>query len=183
MTKNNKSNKLEKTEAVVDDSTDSEIDSGKEYKMVKQDENTSKQKPTNTIEAGKIRKEKTEAQIKAFEKARLKRAENILIRQENRKKEQEEFNQMKEMKEKIKELKAKKKQQIELKKYETESASESEPEIVVKRKTTKKKQPKVIYIDDDEKDEKNIIIVNKMEKSQPQPQHINVKPKPKAIFL
>jgi hypothetical protein len=60
MTKNNKSNKLEKTEA-IDDSTDSEIDSGKEYKMVKQDENTSKQKPTNTIEAGKIRKEKTEA--------------------------------------------------------------------------------------------------------------------------
>lgn len=199
MSKNNKLSKLvdkatyhhndglEKTEDV---SSESEVDSGKEYKIVQPEDNTSKPpkgirfKSTNIINAGKLRKEKTEAQIQAFEKARLKRAENIMKRQEERQKEQEEFHLMKEMKKQIKELKTQKKQAIELKKYETDSDSEPEPEIVVKRKTTKKKQPKVIYIDDDdEKDEKNIIIVNKMEKSQPPPQQINVKAKPKALFL
>ena len=193
MSKNNKSNKLvdkatyhhnDGLEKIVDVSSDSEVDSNKDYKIDKPDANTSKTKSTHLDESKTIRKEKTEAQIKAFEKARLKRAENILKRQEERKKEQEEFYQIKEMKKQIKELKTKKKQEIELKKYDTESDSEDEPQIVVKRKTTKKKQPKVIYIDDDdEKDDKNIIIVNKMEKSQPPPQQINVKAKPKAIFL
>ena len=138
MPKNNKLNKLvdkatyhhndglEKTEDI---SSDSEVDSNKEYKMDKPEDTTSKPKSTNTIEAGK--RLKTEAQIKAFEKARLKRAENIMKRQEDRKKDQEEFHLMKEMKKQIKELKTQKKQAIELKKYETDSESEPEPEIIV----------------------------------------------------
>lgn len=172
MPKNNKLSKLEKTEDI---SSDSEVDSNKEYKMDKPED--------TTIQVGK--RLKTEAQIKAFEKARLKRAENILKRQEERKKDQEEFHLMKEMKKQIKELKTQKKQAIELKKYETDSESEPEPEIIVKRKTTKKK-PKVIYIDDDdEKDEKNIIIVNKTvnPNTQPHQQTMNVRQKPRAIFL
>ena len=128
MSKNNKSNKLEK---IVDVSSDSEVDSNKDYKIDKPDANTSKTKSSDTIDIKTVRKEKTEAQIKAFEKARLKREENILKRQEERKKEQEEFNQMKEMKKQIKELKTKKKQEIELKKYDTESESEDEPQIVI----------------------------------------------------
>ena len=54
------------------------------------------------------KKPKSDAQIKAFEKARLKRAENILRRQEEKQKEKEDFDKLKEMKKQIKEKRKRK---------------------------------------------------------------------------
>jgi hypothetical protein len=87
---------------------------------------------------------KSDAQVKAFEKARLKRAENILKRKEEKEKEKEDFDKLKEMKKKIKELKLKKAREKELKEIDNDDDDEpisSEDEIVVK-KVIKKKSPK-----------------------------------------
>ena len=140
----------------------------------------------------KQKRPKTDAQVKAFEKARLVRAENILKRQEERQKEKEDFNKLKEMKKQIKELKLKKTREKELKEIDDDNdddPSDSDDEIIVK-KVVKKKNPKkkkVIYIDeeDDDDNDRNVIIVNKI----PAPtinQHPPVpatRPRPKAIFL
>lgn len=132
---------------------------------------------------------KSDAQVKAFEKARLKRAENILKRQEEREKEKEDFDKLKEMKKKIKELKLKKTREKELKEIDDDDDPISSDDEVVVKKIVKRKVPKkkkVIYINEDEDDEstndRNVIIVNKI----PAPtinQHPASRPRPKAIFL
>jgi len=144
-----------------------------------------------TIKLEKPKKPKTDAQVKAFEKARLKRAENIIKRQEERAKEKEDFDKLKEMKKQIKEIKIKKAQKNELKEIASDSeSSESETEEVIVRKvkTTKSKpkpKKKVIYVDesDEEPDNKNVVIINKIQPPQPVHQHPGIKPKPKALFL
>jgi hypothetical protein len=160
------------TETIVDSDTDDTFD-------------------VKTLE--KQKRSKTDAQVKAFEKARLVRAENILKRQEEKQKEKEDFDKLKEMKKKIKELKLKKTREKELKELDDDNddnhSISSEEEIVVKKVVKKKvpKKKKVIYIDENEDDEsandRNVIIVNKM----PAPtinQHPPApKPRPKAIFL
>ena len=148
------------------------------------------------ISLEKPKKPKTDAQIKAFEKARLKRAENILKRQEEKQKEKEDFDKIKEMKKQIKEIKIKKAQQKELKEItndseaDTEPETDSEEEIVVKKKVrTSKVKPKkkVIYVDEDEEpNDRNVIIVNKIQPpvvQQHPSKNVNIRPKPKAIFL
>ena len=67
------------TETIVDSDTDDTFD-------------------VKTLE--KQKRSKTDAQVKAFEKARLVRAENILKRQEEKQKEKEDFDKLKEMKKK-----------------------------------------------------------------------------------
>ena len=137
------------------------------------------------------KKPKSDAQIKAFEKARLKRAENILKRQEEKQKEKEDFDKLKEMKKQIKELKIKKEREKELKHIydDNDDDDQSSDEEVVIKKVVKKKVPKkkkVIYInenddDDESTNDRNVIIVNKM--PAPINQHPAPKPRPKAIFL
>ena len=108
----------------------------------------------------KTKRPRTEAQIKAFEKALQKRKENSEFRKTQKIKEEEEFAKLKAEKQKKKELKETKKKQLELKKLEVDSSSDEE-EIIMKKRKPKKK---VIYVDDDEDDrDKNIVIINKME--------------------
>jgi hypothetical protein len=71
------------TETIVDSDTDDTFD-------------------VKTLE--KQKRSKTDAQVKAFEKARLVRAENILKRQEEKQKEKEDFDKLKEMKKKLRSL-------------------------------------------------------------------------------
>jgi hypothetical protein len=73
------------------------------------DEESESESDTSTVAPAKkitIEKKpnrpKSEAQIKAFEKARMKRAENILLRQEEKQKELDEFRKLKEMKQQLK---------------------------------------------------------------------------------
>ena len=80
MSKNKNSNN---TETIVDSDTDDTFD-------------------VKTLE--KQKRSKTDAQVKAFEKARLVRAENILKRQEEKQKEKEDFDKLKEMKKKLRSL-------------------------------------------------------------------------------
>ena len=106
---------LNNTETIVESDTDDNCD-------------------VKTLE--KQKRPKTDAQIKAFEKARLKRAENILRRQEERNKEKEDFDKLKEMKKQIKELKVKKEREKELKQIHDDNdddPSDSDDEIVVKK--------------------------------------------------
>ena len=100
----------------------------------------------------------TEARKKAFEKARLTRAENIARRHAVKEKEINEIVKLKEDKVNIKITKQKQKE-YEIAKLQEES-SDDEPIIVRKKKSSKKK---VIYISDEEDDKRNIIIVNKMD--------------------
>ena len=160
---------LNNTETIVESDTDDNCD-------------------VKTLE--KQKRPKTDAQIKAFEKARLKRAENILRRQEEREKEKNDFDKLKEMKKQIKELKVKKEREKELKQIhdDNDDDDQSSDEEVVVKKIVKKKVPKkkkVIYIDENDDDEstndRNVIIVNKM--PAPINQHPAPKPRPKAIFL
>ena len=144
----------------------------------------------------KQKRPKTDAQVKAFEKARLKRAENILRRQEEKEKEKEDFDKLKQMKKQIKELKLKKTREKELKEIDDENdddPSSSDDQVivkkVVKKKNPAKKNKKIIYIDEEDDEsrdnDRNVIIVNKI----PAPtinQHPPVpatRPRPKAIFL
>ena len=88
----------------------------------------------------KQKRPKTDAQIKAFEKARLVRAENILRRQEEREKEKDDFDKLKQMKKQIKELKVKKEREKELKQIHDDNDDDvsSDDEIVVKKVVKKK---------------------------------------------
>ena len=161
---------LNNTETIVESDTDDNCD-------------------VKTLE--KQKRPKTDAQIKAFEKARLKRAENILRRQEEREKEKNDFDKLKEMKKQIKELKVKKEREKELKQIHDndDDASDSDDEIVVKKVVKKKvqKKKKVIYIDENDDDEsttdRNVIIVNKMPAINQHPPVPATRPRPKAIFL
>ena len=80
MSKNKNSNN---TETIVDSDTDDTFD-------------------VKTLE--KQKRSKTDAQVKAFEKSRLVRAENILKRQEEKQKEKEDFDKLKEMKKNLRSL-------------------------------------------------------------------------------
>ena len=162
---------LNNTETIVESDTDDNCD-------------------VKTLE--KQKRPKTDAQIKAFEKARLKRAENILRRQEEREKEKDDFDKLKEMKKQIKELKVKKEREKELKQIhdDNDDDASSDDEIVVKKVVKKKvasKKKKVIYIDENDDDEstndRNVIIVNKMPAVNQHPPVPATRPRPKAIFL
>ena len=167
---------LNNTETIVESDTDDNCD-------------------VKTLE--KQKRPKTDAQIKAFEKARLVRAENILRRQEERNKEKEDFDKLKEMKKQIKELKVKKEREKELKQIHDpdDDTSDSDNEIVVKKvvptyKKKVQKKKKVIYIDENDDDDdmtndRNVIIVNKMPAINQHPAVLSpaVRPRPKAIFL
>jgi hypothetical protein len=131
----------------------------------------------NKIEKTKKPYVMTEARKKAFEKARLTRAENIARRHAVKEKEINEIVKLKENKINIKITKQKQKE-AEIAKLQEESSEDEEPIIVRKKKSNKKK---VIYISDDEDDKRNIIIVNKMESKAP-PIPI-AKPKKVHLFL
>ena len=105
----------------------------------------------------KTKRVQSQAQKDAFEKARIKRAEQIAIRKEAKDKEDAKFNEYKNTMKSKKDAKILKKKEAELKQYESSS---DESVIVVKKK---KKTKKVVYISDDESDDKkpiNIVINN-----------------------
>lgn len=93
----------------------------------------------------KAKRVQSAAQRAAFEKAREKRAELVLIRKAEKDKEIAKYDTYKNDLKNKKDLKKLKQQELELKKYE----SSSEEEIVYK----KKKPKKIVYISDDEEKE------------------------------
>ena len=131
----------------------------------------------------KPKKVLSEKQKLAFEKARLKRQENIQTIKLVKEKEDKEFQKMKDEKLMKKELKDKKKKDLEIKKLELENdSSDSEQSIVIVKKKKKPKK-KVIYVDDDDDDEQkdnNIVIINKMQPHKAQPK---VRPQPIGRFI
>jgi hypothetical protein len=103
----------------------------------------------------------TEARKEAFEKAKLKRAENLKIKQELKAKELEHLNKLKEM------AKSKKIKKIEKLESEIKNISDSddtkEEIIIAKKKRAKKPRKQVVYVsdsDENEGDKKNVIIIN-----------------------
>jgi hypothetical protein len=132
----------------------------------------------NKIEKVKKPYVMTEARKKAFEKARITRAENIARRHAVKEKEINEIVKLKEDKVNIKITKQKQKE-YEIAKLQEES-SDDEPIIVRKKKSSKKK---VIYISDEEDDKRNIIIVNKMDSNSKVPPIPIAKPKKIHLFL
>jgi hypothetical protein len=111
----------------------------------------------------KAKRVQSQAQKDAFEKARIKRAEQIAIRKEVKDKEDAKFNEYKNSMKIKKDAKALKKKEAELKQYESSS---DESVVIVKKK---KKSKKIVYISDDEEDKKpiNIVINNSTPTQQP----------------
>ena len=125
----------------------------------------------------KPKKQMSLKQKEAFEKARLKRQENIEFRKQEKEKKAAEYTKLIDEKKQKKELKIKKKQDLELRKIDTDS--ESSEEIVVVKKTKRAKK-KIIYIDDEEEPkDNNIVIINKMDNPKPVKA---TRPKPMGVF-
>jgi hypothetical protein len=116
----------------------------------------------------KPKRQLTEKQKEAFEKAKLKRQENILFRKAEKEKQQAEYNKLLDAKKAKKEAKLKKKQDLELKKADTDSDS-SESIVLISKKKKKANKKKIIHVydDEDEKQDNNIVIINKMESQKP----------------
>ena len=113
-------------------------------------ESEEEDKPITQVKTKRVQ---SQAQKDAFEKARIKRAEQIAIRKEAKDKEDAKFNEYKNTMKSKKDAKILKKKEAELKQYESSS---DESVIIVKKK---KKTKKVVYISDDEEDKKPINIV------------------------
>lgn len=127
----------------------------------------------------KPKKVLSEKQKEAFEKARLKRQENIQTRKMLKEKEDKEFQKLKDEKQNKKVLKEQKKKDLELKKIELDNPSDSEESVIVVKK--KKSKKKVIYVDDDEEQkDNNIVIINKMESQKLPPK---MRPQPMGRFI
>ena len=119
--------------------------------------NLSSSESEEEVKPIKAKRVQSQAQKDAFERARIKRAEQIAIRKELKDKEDAKFNEYKNTMKSKKDAKILKKQAAELKQYDSSS---DESVIVVKKK---KKSKKIVYISDDEDDHKkpiNIVINN-----------------------
>ena len=114
----------------------------------------------NVTKKGKPKKEYilTEARKLQFEKARIKRMENI----QKQKMEKEQFQKQKDELKRIADEKKKLKQEKQIKKLKKEIESESEEEIIIKK--TKKPKKKIVYVESDDSD---VEIVKKEKKSLP----------------
>jgi hypothetical protein len=116
--------------------------------------NLSSSESEEEVKPIKAKRVQSQAQKDAFERARVKRAEQIAIRKEVKDKEDLKFNEYKNAMKLKKDAKVLKKKEAELKEYDSSS---EESVIVVKKK--KSKQKKVVYISDDEEEKKPINIV------------------------
>lgn len=123
------------------------------------------QPPTAAIE--KPKRQRSEAQIASFEKAKETKRLNALKRKGLADKAEEEIQNII----KKKQLKKEAKQQKLLKLQEiaehVSSDEEEEEPVVIKKKVKKQTKPKIIYVDSDDEEvekpaDKNIIIINKM---------------------
>ena len=115
----------------------------------------------------KPKRQLTEKQKEAFEKARIKRQENIAFRKAEKEKQLAEYNKLLDAKKAKKEAKLKKKQELELKKADTDSDSSESIVLVSKKKKKAKKKIIRVYDDEEENQDNNIVIINKMENQKP----------------
>jgi hypothetical protein len=127
----------------------------------------------------------TEGRKQAFEKARMKRAENVEFRKQQKEKEDTAYNAFLDKKKLKKQKSVDKKKALEIKKLDVESSSEDEttdekPVKAPPKKKVSEKKKKVVYSDSDsdseietKKGRNKIVIINKLDKGnsqQPQPQ-------------
>lgn len=126
----------------------------------------------------KPKRQRTQAQIDAFEKAREKKKQNFLTRKGLADKAEEEIAKIIQQK---KDKKDQKKQKLvklqELTEQVSSEEEEEEKPVIIKKKVKKQTKQKIIYVDSDDEEvekpvDKNIIIINKMH-----PTHSNHKPK------
>jgi len=137
----------------------------------------------------KPKRPRSEAQIKAFEKAKEIKRLNFLKRKGLEDKKEEEIQKLVMQKQEKKEKKQKKLKELEVfAEPEVESEEEEEPPVIIKKKVKKQTKAKVIYVDSDDEEvekpvDKNIIIINKMHPNLTQSKPKMIKEKPSFVFL
>ena len=149
---------MENIEEQLNENETEKSDISIEIKDIPEEENLDK-----SIQSGKPKKQRTQKQIEAFEKARKTRAENVKKRKEDKKnntkpvgrpkKKEPEILTESEAIEKVEELVEKGEMVVE---ENTESESESEEEQIVKT-ILKKKKKKVQYYDPEDYEEEQIV--------------------------
>jgi len=138
----------------------------------------------------KPKRQRTQAQIDAFEKAREKKKQNFLTRKGLADKAEEEIAKIIQQK---KDKKDQKKQKLvklqELTEQVSSEEEEEEKPVIIKKKVKKQTKQKIIYVDSDDEEvekpvDKNIIIINKMHPTVSAHKPKMVQPeKPSILFL
>jgi hypothetical protein len=140
----------------------------------------------------KPKRQRTEAQIASFEKAKETKRLNALKRKGLADKAEEEIQNIikkKQLKKEVKQQKLQKLQEIAEHVSSEEDESEEEPPIIIKKKVKKQTKSKIIYVDSDDEEvekpvDKNIIIINKMHPNLTNHKPKMIKPeKPSFLFL
>jgi len=157
-----------------------------EMSDVSSDDDTSPPPIVSSLE--KPKKQRTQAQIDAFEKAREKKKQNFLTRKGLADKAEEEIAKIIQQKKDKKEQKKQKLAKLEEIAEQVSSDEEEDEPIIIKKKVKKQTKPKVIYVDSDDEEvekpvDKNIIIINKMHPTLSTKKPKMVQEKPSFLFL
>lgn len=145
------------------------------------------QQPTASIE--KPKRQRSQAQIAAFEKAKETKRLNTLKRKGLADKAEEEIQKIIKKKQEKKEVKKQKLIKLQEIAEHVSSDDEEDDPIIIKKKVKKPTKPKIIYVDSDDEEvekpiDKNIIIINKMHPTLTAKKPKMVQPeKPNFVFI